>query len=161
MAGKPRGNPVTGMNRHANELCRLLEACDVAGIMRLHAHVFPHLPQPAGEHEALVSIHYARTQMPTMALRLRAYSHRWLLDNGYPSGLPDELKPSAERMYPVAARVVGISVNSKYPVVERAIQGAMESAVFETYADGHEHQPEIVRARMMEARERERRGLGL
>lgn len=103
----------------------------------------------------------ARTAAGSIALQLRAYSHRWLLDNGYPSQLSDDLKPRAERLYPKVEGVVGISVNSKYPAVQRAIEGAMQNAVIETYADGHRDEPEVVRARMMEARERERRGLGL
>lgn len=146
---------------HAAEFRRCLEECDVSGIRRLSAHVMPHLPQPKSDAQALVSIHHARTQSVWIRLPLRAYSHRWLLERGLPSGLPDELKPSAERLYPQKTAAVGISVNSKYPVVQRAIHGAMRDAVLETYADGHAEQPEIVKARMMEARARERRGLGL
>ncbi len=146
---------------HAAEFRRCLEECDVPGIRRLSAHVMPHLPQPKSDAQALVSLHHARTQSAWIRIRLRAYSHRWLIERGLPSGLPDNLKPSAERLYPQKTAVVGISVNSKYPVVQRAIHGAMRDAVLETYADGHAEQPEIVKARMMEARARERRGLGI
>jgi hypothetical protein len=52
-------------------------------------------------------------------------------------------------------------VNSKYSVVKVAIQTAMENAVLEAYADGHVDEPEKVRQRMLEARRREQRGLGL
>jgi hypothetical protein len=37
----------------------------------------------------------------------------------------------------------------------------MVNAVLEAYADGHADEPEKVRARMLEARRKEQRGLGL
>ena len=46
-------------------------------------------------------------------------------------------------------------------MVKNAIQGAMQNAVLEAYADGHEKQPDIVKKRMLEARQKERKGLGL
>ena len=103
----------------------------------------------------------ARTASVALPLKLRAYSHRWLLDHNYPSQLPDELKPRAERLYPQHIVAVGISVNSKYALVKDAIQGAMQNAVVEAYADGNEKQPDIVKKRMLEARQKERKGLGL
>ena len=101
-------------------------------------------------------LHHARTQAASMPLNLRAYSHRWLLDHGYPSGLPDELKPRAERIYPRVASAVGISVNVRSafmkPVAE-ALRGAMSDAVMDAYADG-KTDPAFVSARMREAREK-------
>lgn len=131
-----------------------LEQLDVVGIRKLWRHVSPHLPQPKDDHEALVTIHQARTRAESMAMRLRFYSHRWLLDNGYESGLPDRLKPSAERVYPRVVEAVGISCNatsSLFRPITGIIQGAMSDAVLECYADG-ERQPEIVKGKMMEAR---------
>ena len=97
-------------------------------------------------------LHHARTQSP-LDLKLRAYSHRWLLDRGLPSGLPDELKPKAERLYPVKVEAVGISINGGgiFAPVIPLIRGAMEDAVLECFADGHK-ETEIVRPRMFEAR---------
>lgn len=149
------------MNMVASELRRCLEDSDVATMRRLWVDLAPHLPQAPTEAAATIVLHIARTQAESVSTAKRAYSHCWLLDRGLQSGLPDHLKPSAERMYPRTVGVVGISVNSKYPVVQQAIQGAMEHAVLEAYADGHAENPKIVRARMMEAREREKRGLGL
>lgn len=143
---------IAGAFRHC------LEECDVIGIRRLWAHVAPDLPQPTNDHEALATLHRARTEARSIALRLRAYSHRWLLDHGYPSGLPDELKPRAERLYPQVVEAVGIAVGSKYPEVVTSIRGAMEYAVLDTHADGVTD-PVIVKNRMMEARARERRAL--
>ena len=140
--------------QHAAELRRCLVDCDVVAIRRLWAHVSPQLPQPETDAAAMVSIHHARTTMATMPLKLRAYSHRWLLDHGFPSGLPDEIKPRAERMYPQIAEGVGISVHTS-PLLKPVgvmIRTAMEGAVMDVYADCCSPDPAFVRARMQEAR---------
>jgi hypothetical protein len=84
---------------HSAELLRCLRDGDVTAIRRLYREIAPHLPQPSSDVEAWASLHHARTQVEALPLKLRAYSHRWLLDQGLPSGLPDALKPLAERMY--------------------------------------------------------------
>lgn len=143
------------MNEHAAELRRCLEQCDTVAIRRLWAHVSPHLPQPESDHSALVSIHHARTAMASMSLKLRAYSHRWLLDHGYPSALPDDLKPRAERMYPEIAEGVGISVIAASPILKPVagmVRTSMENAVLDVYSDDRHPDPEVVRTRMQEAR---------
>jgi hypothetical protein len=72
-----------------------------------------------------------------------------------PSGLPDELLPRAERMFPRFIDGVGISVNA--PEHRRdlagAIREAMEIVVEDHYADGV-RDPTIIKPRMMEARRR-------
>lgn len=92
--------------------------------------------------------------MSSMGLRLRAYSHRWLLDHGLPSALPDELKPRAERMYPMIVEGVGISVLARGVLkpVGVMIRTAMEDAVMNVYADDGSPDPMFVRARMAAAR---------
>ena len=145
----------------SDEIRRCLIELDIEGMVRAWGRMWPGLPVPATRGEVLVALHIARTTAATVPLRLRAYSHRWLIDQGYPSQLPDHLKSRAERLYPKVEKSVGISVNSKYPVVKHAIQTAMEQAVLEAYADGHSDEPEKVRQRMLEARQKERRGLGL
>lgn len=93
--------------------------------------------------------------MSSIALKLRAYSHRWLLDNGYPSGLPDDLKPAAERIYPRVAEAVGIAVKGNSELgraVAPFIRGAMEYAVEDIYADIKSPDPIFVKGRMQEAR---------
>lgn len=139
------------MNDHFRQA---LEECDVALVRKLWAHVSPHLPQPKTDHEALITIHVARTAASTIAFKLRAYSHRWLIDNGYPSQLPDELKPKAERIYPSIADAVGVSVRAGSPErkpLAEAVEKAMSDAVAESYADG-KRDPLIVKERMREAR---------
>jgi hypothetical protein len=141
--------------QHSDEFRRCLEALDVAAQRKLWRHVSPHLAQPKNDAEALVTIHHARTQAASIPLKLRAYSHRWLCDHGYPSGLPDDLKPSAERIYPRVVESVGISVNFGSPVlapVAAEVRGAMEHAVLDAYADKRT-EPAFLRTRMQEARE--------
>lgn len=140
---------------HEGEMRRCLEQCDVQGIRKLSVHISPHLPQPRTDQEALVALHRARTETNSLAFKLRAYSHRWLLDHGYASGLPDRLKPKAERAYPKVVGAVGIAVGGTSALslaVKPHIMTAMSNAVLECYADGHE-EPHIVKPRMMEAKD--------
>jgi hypothetical protein len=141
---------------HATEFRRCLENMDVRGIRRIWRHVSPDLPQPSNDHDALVAIHHARTQAQSIAFKLRAYSHRWLIDSGYPSALPDRMKPSAERIYPKVAEAVGISVNARselFKPVVAMVRGAMEDAVMDAFADGRTDR-DFVAARMSEAKQK-------
>jgi hypothetical protein len=137
-----------------NDVRRCLEECDIAGIRRLWQHVAPGVPQPETDFLALATIHRARTQAESIRLKLRAWSHRWLLDHNLPSALPDKLRPKAERMYPIVVSGVGISVNARSEMMQPvalAVRQAMSDAVMEAYAD-HQTEPTFVKARMMEAR---------
>jgi hypothetical protein len=139
---------------HADAFRRCLIDLDVVGICDLWFHVCPHLPQPKNNDEALATMHYARTQARSIPLRLRFYSHAWLCERGLPSGLPDQLKPTANRLYPHEVRAVGISVKalSEASVPRaRAIEKAMSDAAMECYADGVTDVATI-RGRMSEAR---------
>lgn len=136
-------------------LRRCLENCDVAGIRALWAQIAPESPQPGSDAEALAAIHRARTEASSISPRSRAYSHRWLLDHGLPSGLPDDLLPKAERLYPRIVESVGISANFRSPILKPAkplIEGAMSAAVEECYAD-RRTEPAFVKARILEAKE--------
>jgi hypothetical protein len=147
---------------YQDQFRQFLEAADIDGVRRLWEHVHPHLPAPIKDSDVLVAIHMARTQMVSVAFRLRAYSHRWLVDHGYPSMLPDGLKPRAERMYPRIAEAVGISVTASHPLlkpVAASVERAMADAVEDAFAQGR-REPEFLRARMQEAREREHRFFG-
>jgi len=61
------------------------------------AGIFPNEPQPQDDAATLATLHYARTLANSVPFKLRAYSHRWLCERNLPSGLPDALKPKAER----------------------------------------------------------------
>lgn len=144
------------------EFRRCLEDLDVAGVRKLWAHISPNLPAPKSDAEALTTLHMARTAAESMPLKLRAYSHRWLLDRGLPSQLPDPLKPKAERLYPRVIEAVGISVNFSSPLLKPAealIRTSMEDAVNDVFADDPHPDPALVSARMAEARERETKAL--
>jgi hypothetical protein len=144
------------MVNYSDAFKRCLEETDVPGVRRLWKHVQPNLPQPANDQEALVSLHMARTQSISVRFNLRAYSHRWLVDHGYPSLMPDNLKPRAERIYPKVVEAVGISVNFSSPLLKpivEPVRKAMEDAVNDCYANGN-RDPALIRSRMMEARGR-------
>jgi hypothetical protein len=144
----------------AAEMRRCLVDLDVDGVRRVWVVAAPHLASHASDADTLTALHVARTTAESVPFRLRAYSHRWLVERGLPSQMPDALKPKAERLYPRVVEGVGISVNSKYPIIAQSIGGVMHAAVEDCYANG-DTDPEIVRPRMMEARHKEKRALGL
>jgi hypothetical protein len=141
--------------QHSAEMLRCLAELDVVGVRKLWSHVAPGIA-PLDDHKTIVALHMARTQTISLDFRLRAHSHRWLVDNGYQSQLPDELRPRAERLYPKAVASVGISVNMRSPILAPAapiVQAAMSEAVLDAYAEGRTD-PMFLRSRMFEARER-------
>lgn len=147
-----------------DEFRQALETGDVAQLRRLHPILFPHLPKPADHASAEIQMHMARTQADWMALKKRAYSHRWLTERNLPSQLPDSLKPSAERLYPVVQEAVLISANTNSQVLKPAmaeVQQAMSDAVLEAEADGRLSDSSFVRSRIQAARSRAIRQLGI
>lgn len=134
---------------------------DINLARKLWKHIAPNMPQPGNDADVLATMHMARTQMRTIAFKLRAYSHRWCVDNGFPSALPDELKPKAERIYPRIVDGVGIACKAMSPVtapVLHLVRREMENAVLEAYAD-RRTEPSFVKGRMMEARAKAKRKL--
>jgi len=85
---------------HADAFRRCLIELDVVGICDLWFRHAPHLPQPKNNEEALITLHYARTEAWSIPVRLRCYSHAWLTERGLPSALPDWLRPKVRRLYP-------------------------------------------------------------
>lgn len=139
---------------YTDDFRRCLLEMDVVGVRKLWSHVAPHLANGTDE-ETLASLHYARTAADSIPIKLRAYSHHWLLDHNLPSGLPDNMKPLAERIYPRIVEGVGISVNASSdlmrPIVP-LVRRAMEDAVNEAYAEFRHPPVEHVRERMKRAR---------
>lgn len=136
-------------------LKQCLEEMDVDGVRSLWHLIAPEAPQPKNDFEAMITLHMARTRMKILTKRQRYYSHRWLLDHNYGSMLPDEEKPSAERMFPQVKSSVGISINSRSSIVAPAlpiIRGAMENAVLEAYGDGRGDDIPHLKQRMAEAK---------
>ena len=139
---------------HADAFRRCLIELDVVGICDLWFHVSPHLPQPKNNEEALIMMHYARTETQSISSRLRCYSHAWLCERGLPSNLPDQLKPKASRLYPHKVKAVGIAVkaiSAEGALRARIIERVMSDAVMECYADGVTD-PQVIKARMDAAR---------
>jgi len=131
-----------------------LESLDVPLLRKMWGHIAPNMPQPESDEVALQTAHYARTISP-FPFKLRAYSHAWLMERNLPSGLPDHMRPRAQRLYPITVGSVGIAVKGSTELGRAAapqIRAVMEDAVHEAYADGHKDQPAIVKGRMMEAR---------
>ena len=130
---------------------------DASGAMAFWRKARPHLPQPKTEHQALVALHMARTESQAIPRDKRFWSHRWLTDNGYPSKLPDHMRPAAERKYPRKVEGVGIAIGlTRMPVpglqtLGRAVRAAMGDAVEDCFAMG-DREKHVVWPRMMEAR---------
>lgn len=135
----------------------LLEG-DVAGLRALWAaHAPPGWTQPASDEEAALMLHRARTESEWVPFARRAWSHRWLCERGLPSGLPDSLRPRAERLYPRVVELVGISFNARSALlkpVAALAQAAACDAVADVYADDPHPDGDVVRGRIREARER-------
>lgn len=122
------------------------------------AEIFPHLAGegPKTDEDAEIVLHYSRTVSHSIPFKLRAWSHRWLSERSLPSGLPDALKPRAERICPfvVEAVMVGVGLAAmKSPLAPAFVEvrDAMANAAGEAMADGVKD-PQSIRRRMEEAR---------
>jgi hypothetical protein len=147
---------------HADALRRALEDGDHMAMWRIMAGAFPGAELPKSADAAEIILHRIRVETESVPLKARAWSHRWLTERGLPSGLPDRLKPAAERMYPRVAQMVGISVNPRSEYMRPAaplIRRAMEEAVLELHGDGVDLSAPIVGQRMKEAARGEMRRL--
>jgi hypothetical protein len=137
----------------------VLEAL-VAGDFRALVRLTPHLPMPPDDHAAEAQMHIARTMNDLVPERLRLWSHRWLVERGLPTFLPEDLRPKAERLEPVVVEAVLVGDHARSSLlrpVAREIQQARVVAVEEVYAEGKwRGSPPVgrVRARMNEARDR-------
>lgn len=144
-----------------SEFRQLLEQGDVQAIRGAWAQLFPHLPQVETYEQAEVVMHHARTQMQSIAFKHRAWSHRWLTERSLPSGLPDTLRPRAERLYPVVVDAVGVSINTSVPQLRPAmleVRRDVCDAVEDAYAAGHKD-PVFLKQRMNEVRDQSIRKL--
>ncbi len=96
-----------------------LMAGDAARCRVLWGMVAKHLPQPQSLDEARVIMHRARTEARNIPLSKRVFSHEWLIERKYRSGLPDELKPKRDQVVPVLLSAVGVSVNTFSRSIDR------------------------------------------
>lgn len=140
----------------ASEFRAAIEAGDVKALKRISRAQEPHLPQMT-DAEAELVLHQTRTRSSTVPFKLRAWSHRWLVERGHDSGLPDHLRPNAEQVCPRVVATVGIGVRCRNPLlapIAPLIRDAMQNAVLDADAHGRLTDSDFVKARMMEARER-------
>lgn len=135
---------------------RAIAELDVATTRRHWDSMFPGQPL-VDDGKILAMLHLARTMTPGIPERLRFYSHRWLLDHDLPSFLPDHLRAKAERVYPKVELGVGFAWNTQSSILKPlrpTVEAAVAGAVLEAQADGKLDNPEHVRRRMIEAKER-------
>ena len=141
---------------HSAEMRRCLIALDVKAIRALWKHVAPEMPQPESDEEALVTMHMSRTSAEFLPLKLRAYSHAFLRDNGLPSQLPDHLRPSAEQLCPRIVDAVGYAPKFRSPLLKPLkplIVKAVGDAIEDCYAENRTD-PVFVTRQMHEAKEK-------
>jgi hypothetical protein len=145
----------------ASEFRAAVEAGDFRTVRRISEQAEPHLPK-LSDAQAQVIMHDARTRSKTVPLAKRLWSHRWLVERGHDSNLPDRLRPSAEQVCPRIVSAVGISIKTTSAIIApaaEAIRGEMELAVLEAQADGKLEDSVFVKARILEARQRALREL--
>lgn len=112
---------------------RALEEGDVKFILRNWSTLFPAYPAPKDEEEAEITLHVARTAAQSVQMELRNYSHKWLMERGYPSMLPQHLREIAVKGQTGIGVSLRGSIGQRLPVDEA---GEMESFIGE--AGAHE-----------------------
>lgn len=103
--------------------------------------------------EAEITMHLARTGSNQIDKQHRLYSHRWLIDRGLPSQLPQSMRKIVAESKIVEA--VGVAVMTQNPDLEpaaKAIERAMADAVEDCYANG-DIRLELIQARIEVARQ--------
>lgn len=130
-----------------------LIAGDVDLLQRMWATWFPHAYRPQNWQEAEIQLHLARTKAQNVPLRLRCYSHHWLIERELPSMLPDDLKPKAESYRPKIASAVGFAwgTHSKImkpaePIIVRAVSDRIEEMALDGMLESN---PDGVRTEML------------
>jgi len=142
--------------QHGAEFRRCLIEGDVRGIMAIHRHVNPHLPEMSPA-DALVSLHMARMESAFIPEQAKRWSRAWLLDNGY-TRKDGKWQRTSFKEFRVFAEAIGISSSTpgghKTPFNFR-VQTAMEDAALNSLAKGV-FEPQMQRESMMKAREKVR-----
>jgi hypothetical protein len=136
-----------------SEIRAALIAGDVDLLRRMWGAWFPNSPQPKDWQEAQVQLHAARTAAESVPVKLRCFSHHWLVERGLASLLPDRLRPSADQYCPRVTPGVGFAWSSGSAVLRPAkaeIEAAVGARIEEMAADGLlTKDPDGVRDEMM------------
>ena len=90
----------------------VLDTGDAARYRLIWGDVYPSLPQLKDIDEARLSLHQARTSAESVRLEKRLYSHSWLRERGFQSGLPVELRPEGEQVEHRIISAIGVAVTS-------------------------------------------------
>lgn len=140
--------------QHNAEFRRCLIEGDVHGIVALHKHVNPHLPEPSVA-DALVSLHMARVECKFIPEQAKRWSRAWLLDNGY-RRKDGKWQRTTFKDFRIFADAVGISSGfpgrPKTPFNHR-VEAVMEDSLLNSLAKGV-FEPEMQKEGMMKAREK-------
>lgn len=141
--------------QHADEFRRCLIEADVAGIMRVWAHVAPHLCN-LSPGEALTALHIARIEAKSMPANLKRYSLAWLAERGFRKIDGRWVEGVPKR---AIAEAVGIASMSKDREFSKKIVRAMTDALLNGLAKGIV-EPPMQRELMMKARSKIRARAG-
>lgn len=151
--------PAASAFQHRAEFLRCLNDLDLVAARRLWAVHYPNDDAIRTDFEAAAVLHCARTLNSRVPERKRLYSHNWLLDHGLPSGLPEALKPRAERAEAqyIDSVIIGRvdDPDSFLAPIWRVVQARMERRCAELQADGLMKDPAKLRALLLEARDDE------
>jgi hypothetical protein len=126
---------------------------DVVMLQRIWSKVTG-LPAPETAQEAEIQMHVCRTKSDAIPVQQRCYSHWWLKERGYPSLLPPEMLPKADRFKPEIRPAVGIAVGTSKTWLKPAlpsIMGAMVKEV-ENNAELITADPDLLRDKIQFAR---------
>lgn len=140
-----------------SEMRRCLLEMDVAGMMKVHARLNPHLEATTAA-DALVSMHVARCEMKTAPGKAKAYSKAWLAERGFEKHNGRWTHGPARP--DLVASAVGIASKSNTPGVARKVMVAMNDALLNAMAKGI-NEPEMQREVMQKARMKVRQKLAL
>lgn len=138
--------------KHGSEFRRCLIEGDVRGILALHRHVSPHLPQPTMA-DALVSLHMARVECSIIPEQAKRWSRAWLLDNGY-TRKDGRWQRTDTKELRIFASAVGISSGMPGTPKNRfnyQVEAIMEDALLNSMAKGI-NEPQMQKENMLKAR---------
>jgi hypothetical protein len=129
---------------------------------RIWCEVFPGMPRPTKRDEIVATMHVARTAAECVPEIGRFYSHRWLEERGLPSHLPVHLRPKCDQHYANVVEAVGFSYNTDREWLKPAktlIMTAVSNVIEDCAANGELKNTDLVRDRMMAAKDDEFRRL--
>lgn len=144
---------------HASSFLRCMLELDISGMRKLYAHTHPHL-QGGSDTQVLVALHMARTMADNVSIKMRQYSHAWLVAGGHHSSLPDHLKPKGEQVRPRVVPATGFAMMFGSKILKPLIphvEGKVHEVILDAYATDKVHKidHDKLRAGMLETKDAE------